>query len=147
LTADAVEAEHVLARLRYHEVRKGELEARVKCCGSKRKKWGDRRGFKADSELLSSASGSRAREISNLNHAWSRRIVSRLLGWRCGVVTIKNWPDGMSGYSWPWADFIAKLKYKLSEVGIELVIPEEVLLEKKEIEKAKRSKDKGVVLV
>lgn len=114
-TISTVEARERLTELR---VRRGRWERRRESLGSLRKPWGMHRSWRGVQEHLSALTLQRERFQADCNHAWSRRVLSRALAWRCGVVEVEEFPDGIGPHPWSWPQFAANLKYKTAVRGI-----------------------------
>jgi hypothetical protein len=97
------------------------VEARRADCGAPRRAWGMRKPWRSIQEIRSRLTLRRTRWAADHNHHWTRRIVSRAVGWRCGTVAV-TLPEGslLFGHPWSWTDFEAKLRYKLEERGMVL---------------------------
>lgn len=95
------------------------LAARVAACGNKRRPWGDAPLFRVAQEVRGRATVKRLRGVEHRNHAWTRRMVARALGWRCGRIVVTR-PDKslLFGHPWNWTQFEHGLRYKAEERGI-----------------------------
>ncbi len=120
-TISMVEAVAWLARQR---VRREQLERRRAACGNPRRPWGHRKGWLAAQDVLSRATLLRERGQAQRNHAWSRRLVTRAVAWRCGVISVEGMPADLLGHPWGWAQFREDVKYKAAERGITAVFGE-----------------------
>lgn len=62
--------------------------------------------------------GKVARIRETINHKYSRRIVDLAVANRCRAIVLPEL-DGLNGQvSWPWADLVAKIKYKAEEKSL-----------------------------
>ena len=119
-TYDVISAAECTAWLRRMFARRQELERRRAACGNPRRPWGHRKGWLAAQDVLSRATAQREAGSKDRNHAWTRRIVTRAVAWRCGVVQMPPSPDTLLGQPWGWAQFEQYLRYKCAEAGITL---------------------------
>ena len=117
-TTDSISGMEADAWLRQLSVRKAALELRRAACGNPKRPWGHKKAWNGVQDVLSRCTLNRARGVSERNHAWTRRIVSRAVAWRCGTLEIAEYPDDMFAKSWPWTEFGTFLAYKAKEVGI-----------------------------
>ena len=114
----AISAADAIGHLAQNERRRIALEARKAAVGNPCRPWGRRKGWDAIVAVLGRNTANRARFAADCNHAWTRRIVGLAVSWRCGQIMVPSLPETMHGYSWPWSDWTAKLRYKAEERGI-----------------------------
>lgn len=119
---DVISGEEVLPWLRRMKRRREELERRKAACGSPRRPWGFRKGYHDAQKILSNCSLARERGASDRNHAWTRRIVARMVSWRCGTLKMVMPPSLLFGEPWGWAQFVSFLRYKCDQDGIQLIV-------------------------
>lgn len=121
-TYDTISGVEAVDWLRQMTARKVELERRKAACGNPRRPWGHRRGWLAAQDVLSRLTLQRERGVADRNHAWSRRVVTRALSWRCGTIRVEGMPgtSELSGYPWKWQQWKEFLAYKAGEPGIEV---------------------------
>lgn len=120
-THDAVSAVEAIAWLARMRARREELERRKAACGNPRRPWGHRRGWLAAQDVLSRLTLLRTRGVGDRSHAWTRRIVSRAVAWRCGNVVMGETGDLLFGHPWNWSQFRVFLRYKCAERGMSLL--------------------------
>lgn len=116
---DEISGCSVVAWLGVMKARQKELEDRVGACGNPRAPWGFNKSRRKNQEVRSRVTKQRANGVKDHNHAWTRRIVTRAVYWRCG--TIKVVPavaETLFSYPWNWTEFFACLKYKAAFHGI-----------------------------
>ncbi|MDE2102663.1 MAG: hypothetical protein KGL39_35795 [Patescibacteria group bacterium] len=119
-TYDTISDHEVVGMLKMMLLRRQKLELRRAACGNPRRPWGHRKGWLANQDVLSRATLQRERLVQDRNHAWTRRIVSRAISWRCGVIEVGTMPEDLGGEPWKWAQFKTFLEYKASERGIKV---------------------------
>jgi hypothetical protein len=118
---DVISGEETLAWLNRMRSRRAALEARRAACGSPRRPWGFKKGFRSEQAILSRVSEARERGCKDRNHAWTRRIISRCVSWGCGKLTVTLPEKELFGHPWGWAQFREFLTYKATDAGITLV--------------------------
>ncbi len=133
-TADVIGSAAVRAMLAEHAARRAELERRRGDCGSPRRPWGHRKGWADNQRVLDRHTLIRERVVQDYNHAWSRRLVSRAVSWRCGVIRVGPLPQrsfnggpaigSIGNHPWNWHQFRQCLTYKAAERGIVVVFEE-----------------------
>lgn len=124
-TYETIGAEEVRAYLDKQYARRIALEKRRACAGSPNRPWGHKKGWRASQDVLSALTRQRELNLKDYNHAWTRRIVSMAIRWRCGVLKVHEVKESMYGHPWAWSQFENSLRYKGSERGIKVVFPNE----------------------
>jgi hypothetical protein len=117
-TYDSISGAAALAWLQRSLRRRQDFEERRQAAGSPRQPWGNRRDYGLNTERLQRLTLLRQRRISDWNHAWTRRIVSRAVSWRCGTIRVGKEPEDFFGQPWNWTGFFQDLEYKSCERGI-----------------------------
>ncbi len=119
-TFDTISGVEAVGLLRRMFTRKQELERRRAACGNPRAPWGHRKGWRAAQDVLSRLTVERERCVADTNHAWTRRIVTRAIAWRCGTIVVEGFPAEaeLAGLPWKWSQWRDYLSYKASECGI-----------------------------
>lgn len=120
---DTVSMDHAIGALERFRARKQNLEARRASCGNSRAPWGFRQGWRMDQDVLSAVTFRRSNYVKDQNHAWTRRIASRLLKSHCGTVEVRI-PNKLeiAGHSWNWSQFKMFLEYKVGEIGGNVIV-------------------------
>lgn len=102
-------------------IQRNKWERRRACTGSPKKPWGEPRRFRAIAEHQRRVTNTRENGQSHRSHAWSKRIVARAVGWRCGMVRfVSPEKSELAGMPFAWSGFADKLRYKLEFVGCSL---------------------------
>ena len=96
-------------------------EARKACTGNPRRPWGNKKAWSATVVHLGRVTLNRTRFVTDQNHAWSRRIATRMRSWGCSKVIFKK-PEGLAGHPWNWSQFQEFLRYKAEEIGGSLAV-------------------------
>jgi len=124
--ADEIGLDHAVGALNRFRARREDLERRRASCGNSRAPWGFRKGWKVDQDVLSRLTRRRLQFQKDQNHAWTRRIASRLMKWGCGVVEVEIVEKAeIAGHPWNWHEFKQFLQYKVEEIGGKVVILEQ----------------------
>lgn len=96
-------------------------ERRRAAVGNPRKPWGEPRRFHAIAEHQRRVTRHRENGVQHRNHAWSKRIATRAMDWRCGRVEIEIAADAtLRGHSWGWHHLELVCGYKLRAIGAKL---------------------------
>lgn len=100
------------------DAKRVKFEEARKAAGSPRRRWGNRKAFKAIVEKSERNSAKRELVVKDFNHNWSRRIADNLRRWKAGVLMVVDMPEReVFGQPWQWAQFRAFLEYKVGEMG------------------------------
>lgn len=121
---DTISAADAVGSLTDHKARRAALELRKAACGNPKRPWGHRKGWLANQDVLSRATRQRENLQKHTNHAWTRRVVTRAVSWRCGIVQVYAFPEGLFTHDWRWSQFESFLRYKCGERGITLILAE-----------------------
>ncbi len=117
-TYDRISLEDASGMLKRLAAQRSVWEGRRGAAGSPHRPWGNKKAWKATQKHLDRVTLLRERYVTDCNHAWSRRLASRAVSWRCGMVEVT--PSEIGGATWAWDQFRQFAKYKLHEVGAAL---------------------------
>jgi hypothetical protein len=84
-TYDVISAQSFVAYLLRALKRRQKLEERRGSCGSPRQPWGQRQAYQVETEMLARQAAERSKRAADWNHAWTRRVLTRAVDWRCGT--------------------------------------------------------------
>lgn len=105
--------------------RRDDLERRKRACGSPRKPWGFRKGWRDVQERQKRLTERRDNGVKHRNHAWARRIIERAKSWHCGCIKIGTMPPNLAGHPWQWSQLKSFLKYRADLMGATIQFADE----------------------
>jgi hypothetical protein len=117
-TYDVISAQSAVAYMLRALKRRQKLEERRGSCGSPRQPWGQRQANQVETEMLARQTADRSKRAADWNHAWTRRVITRAVEWRCGTLEVDQQPADLFGQPWQWQAFEKDLEYKAVAVGI-----------------------------
>jgi hypothetical protein len=117
-TCDVISAQSTMAYLLRALNRRQKLEKRRGSCGSLRQPWGLRQANLVETEMLKRQTAERSKRTADWNHAWTRRVITRAVNWRCGTLEVDRHPEVLFGQPWDWHAFEKDLEYKAEAAGI-----------------------------
>jgi len=109
---------NAIGRLKQLRAQSELWDRRKRCAGNPKRPWGDKKSWRQTVKHLNGITLNRRRFQEDCNHAWSRRVASNAIRWRCGNIVFTV-PDSakLMNEPWQWADFATKIAYKISDRG------------------------------
>lgn len=120
---EAISVAAAIAGVDQKKIQDERLLMLLRACGRRgecRRGEGNSKAARSYSRRREGLSISRAKQVKSWNHAWSKRVVARLVNWDCGGLIVFDVPATLNARPWQWHQFQESLKYKCEDAGVKL---------------------------